>query len=90
MFHVVDKLVYAMASLRFVSGSIEILGGLAMLIAGTAPKALQVNGLLALVGPLILVSVTAIGLAGIAGEVKLWRIGLILVGVALVLYGSRA
>lgn len=79
-----------MASLRFLSGSLEILGGLSMLYLGTVPRALQVNGLLALVGPFILISVTAIGLAGIAGEVKLWRIGFILVGVAFILYGSKA
>ncbi|GMA55865.1 hypothetical protein GCM10025858_03680 [Alicyclobacillus sacchari] len=60
-----------------------------MLWYGTVGRALQVNGLLALVGPFILVSVTALGLTGLAGEVRLWRVALVVVGVGLVLYGSR-
>lgn len=91
MFHVVDKLVYAMASLRFFSGSMELLGGFAMLYFGTQARALQVNSLLALVGPFVLVAVNAIGVAGMAGgEVRVGRIFAIVLGVGLILYGSRS
>ncbi|EJY55930.1 spermidine synthase [Alicyclobacillus hesperidum URH17-3-68] len=85
----IEKWVYPMAALRFLSGLCELTGCFAMLWYGTVGRALQVNGLLALVGPVILVSVTALGLTGLAGEVRLWRMALVVIGVGLVLYGSR-
>lgn len=89
--HVVDKVVYGMASLRFMSSAIECLGGFLMLYFGTAPKALQVNGVLALVGPFVLIAVTAFGVAGMANdEVSLWKLGMLVVGVGLILYASKS
>lgn len=90
MFHVVDKAVYSMAGLRFLSSLCEFTGAVLMLYFGTATRALQVNGALSLVGPFVLVAVTAIGVIGISGEISWSRIALILVGVALILFGSRA
>ncbi|MFD1675021.1 DUF2619 domain-containing protein [Alicyclobacillus fodiniaquatilis] len=91
MFHVVDKWVYAMSSLRFLSGLCELTGGLLMLYFGTSERALQVNGILALVGPFVLVGVTAFGVVGIASEaVNIRRIVLLLIGVGLILYASRS
>ncbi|WAH39189.1 YqhV family protein [Alicyclobacillus dauci] len=86
----VDKVVYAMASLRFMSGLVEVTGGLLMLYFGTAERSLQVNATLALVGPFVLIAVTAFGVAGIAGEVSLRRIVLLLIGVGFILYASRS
>lgn len=90
MFHVLDKVVYAMASLRFLSGLVELTGGLLMLYFGSAARALQVNGVLALVGPFVLIAVTAFGVAGIAGEVSLRRIVMLVIGVAFILYAARS
>ncbi|MFB5191135.1 YqhV family protein [Alicyclobacillus fastidiosus] len=90
MWQVVDKVVYGMASLRFISGMIELTGGLLMLYFGTAQRALQVNGLLALVGPVVLIGVTAFGVIGIADEVKIWRIVMLLIGVGCILFASRS
>jgi hypothetical protein len=90
MWHVVDKVVYAMAGLRVVSGLVEVSAALLMLYAGTAAKALQINGGLALVGPFILVAVTALGIAGLAEDVHWTRIVWVVVGVACILYGARA
>lgn len=60
-----------------------------MLYFGTTQKALQINGLLALVGPVVLVSVTAIGVTGMAGEVSLRKLAILILGVGCILYGSR-
>ncbi|MCL6631643.1 MAG: YqhV family protein [Alicyclobacillus herbarius] len=90
MWNVVDKVVYAMAGLRTISGLIELTAAMLMLYAGTAAKALQINGALALVGPFILVAVTALGLAGLASELNWGRLIWILVGVGCILYGARA
>lgn len=90
MFQIEDKVVYAMAGVRFLSSLLECLGAVLMLYFGTAQKALQVNGGLALVGPFVLVSVTFLGVAGLAGEIPWWRIALIVIGVGSILLGARA
>lgn len=90
MFQMDDRVVSIMALLRFFSGSLELTGGLLMLYFGTVPRALQVNGALALVGPFVLVAVTAVGLAGLAGEANVRRIVVLVIGVAMILYGSRS
>lgn len=89
MQHVVDKVVYGMAGIRFISSLLELTGAFLMLRFGTADKALWVNGLLAMVGPVVLVSVTFLGIAGIADEIHWWRIGIIVLGVGCILFGAR-
>lgn len=89
LFHVVDKTVYGMAAIRILSSLIEFSAAMLMLYVGTAQRALQVNAALALVGPMILVSVTMLGLWNLAGSVSLTRIAFILVGVGFILYGAR-
>ncbi|MBX5437385.1 MAG: YqhV family protein [Alicyclobacillaceae bacterium] len=78
-----------MAGLRLTSSMFELAGALLMLYFGTAARALQVNGLLALVGPLVLVSVTALGLWGVADDLEWSRIAWILLGVGCILFGAR-
>jgi hypothetical protein len=89
MFAVVDKVVYGMALLRFTSSIIEFSGAFLMLYFGTAPKALQVNGALSLVGPFVLVAVTALGISGVSGTIHWSRISFIVIGVACILLGAR-
>jgi hypothetical protein len=91
MLEVAEKVVFAMAGIRFLSSLLEMTGACLMLYFGTATRALQVNAGLALIGPFVLVSVTMLGLSGIAGDVKDWtKIVWILVGVAFILYGTRS
>lgn len=89
MFQVVDKVVYGMSGIRILSSIIEFSGALLMLYFGTASKALQVNGTLALVGPFVLITVTMLGLTGVAGEVHPWRMILVVIGVGCILLGAR-
>lgn len=89
MFDVSDKVVYAMASIRFISSLLELSGALLMLYFGTAHKALQVNAGLALVGPFVLITVTALGVMGISGDIHWHRVLFILLGVFFILYGAR-
>ncbi|MCL6445812.1 MAG: YqhV family protein [Alicyclobacillus sp.] len=90
MLHVVDKWVYGMAGLRLLSSLVEMSGAMLMLYYGTAAKALQVNAALAFVGPLVLVTVTLLGVAGIASNDMHWgRIACILFGVGCILFGAR-
>ncbi|RCX23138.1 uncharacterized protein DUF2619 [Fontibacillus phaseoli] len=82
-----DKFVIGMASLRIISGSIEIAAALIMLRLGRVDKALAVNSALALVGPSVLIITTGIGLAGMADKLSWGKMLWIACGVACLLIG---
>jgi hypothetical protein len=65
-----NKIVMTMASLRFFSGSIEICAAILMLRLNQIDKALVVNSSLALVGPIILIATTTIGLVGLSDKLS--------------------
>jgi len=85
--HMVNKIVLAMATLRLMSGSIEMLAALLMLRLNQIDKALAVNSSLALVGPLVLLTTTAVGLAGLADKLSPSKLMWITTGVACLLIG---
>lgn len=82
-----DKFVAGMATLRIISGSIEILAALLMLKLGRVDKALAVNSALAFVGPSVLIITTSIGLAGMADKLSWGKIAWIGGGIACLLIG---
>jgi len=82
-----DKFVLGMAALRIVSGSLELIAALLMLRLNEVEKALIVNSSLALVGPLVLITTTTIGLAGIADRLPPSRFLWIAAGVACLFIG---
>lgn len=77
-----------MAFLRFLSASIEITAAIWMLRIGRVEAALGINALLGLVGPTLFALVSAIGIAGLAGQVSWGKLALIFTGVLLVLFGA--
>lgn len=89
MFLISNKIAAGMALLRFFSSSIEFSAAMLMLYFGTVEKAMQVNAVLAMVGPIILISVTSLGLIGLAGKISVVKIGMIATGVVLILIGAR-
>jgi hypothetical protein len=82
-----DKIVASMATLRFMSGSLEILAGLLMLRLNQVDKALLVNSGLAVVGPLVLLATTTIGLVGLADKLSLSKLLWIVLGVSCIFIG---
>lgn len=84
-----DKHVLAMASLRLLSGLIELSAALLMLKLNRVEAALKVNAVLALVGPTIMWTVMALGLWGLAGRIPLSKMLIIIMGVGLIFYGVR-
>lgn len=86
MFTTFEKVVLAMALLRILSGSIEISAALLMLKFNSIEKALLLNSSLVLVGPLILILTTSIGLSGIAEQISYFKIFLIFIGVSCILF----
>ncbi|WP_180954587.1 YqhV family protein [Bacillus sp. V5-8f] len=90
MFTVIEKAVLIMATLRLLSGSIEIFAGFLMLRLNDIEKALIVNSSLALVGPIILVTTTTVGLFGVSEKLSFFKIACIFLGVALILIGIKS
>ncbi|MNR28217.1 hypothetical protein D3C85_1455320 [compost metagenome] len=76
-----------MASLRLMSGSIEIIAAILMIRLATIEKALLVNSTLALVGPLVLLTTTTIGLVGIADKLSYGKMLWIIAGVCCLFIG---
>lgn len=83
----IGKAVIAMALLRILSGSIEIVAAYLMLKFNDVEKALIINSSLALTGPIILIITTAVGLATIADKISFEKIIWIFLGVGLIIYG---
>ncbi|MBX6724303.1 MAG: YqhV family protein [Dactylosporangium sp.] len=85
-----DPFVAGMTLTRIISGCIELTGAYLMWRAGRVDGAMRVNAYLGLVGPLVLVTVTAIGIAGLAGRgLPASKLILILMGVYLIIFGTR-
>jgi len=82
-----NKIVLSMASLRVLSGMIEIGAALLMLRLNQIDRALAINASLALVGPLILITTTTIGLVGMADKLSFGKLAWIIAGVGCLLVG---
>lgn len=82
-----DKYVLSMVILRLTSGSIEIIAAYLMLRFNQIEKALLVNSGLAVIGPLILIATTTVGLVGIADKLSPSKMLWITVGVCCLFVG---
>ncbi len=87
LFCVFEKVVLGMAALRFLSSSVEFTAALLMLHYNNVETAFKINSLLALVGPLVMISVTSLGLVGLAGKMSLPGMVSVVMGVALIFIG---
>lgn len=90
MFHLLEKTIIGMALLRIISGSIEILAAFLFMKFNDIEKALLINSSLALVGPMILIATTTIGLIGIADKISFTKMMWIVCGVGFILYGVKS
>jgi hypothetical protein len=90
MFALLEKAVLGMALLRIISGSIEIFAAILMIRFNELGKALMINSSLALIGPLVLILTTTIGLFGIVGSVSFGKLFWVFVGVCCILYGVKS
>lgn len=83
-----ENLVKGMASLRFLSATVEIGAALLMLRLGRLENAVSINAALGLFGPILFSVVSALGLLGLAERLPLGKLALIFAGVVLVLVGA--
>lgn len=83
----VDKYVLGMVVLRMISGSMELFAAYLMFRFNQVEKALLVNSGLALIGPLVLITTTTIGLVGIADKLSASKLLWITAGVCCLFVG---
>ncbi|TNJ67323.1 DUF2619 domain-containing protein [Paenibacillus hemerocallicola] len=83
----INKIVLGMASLRLMSGSLEIIAALLMLRLNQVDKALLVNSGLAIVGPMTLLLTTTIGLVGLAEKLSFTKMLWVGLGVTCIFIG---
>lgn len=81
--------VTGMAGIRILSSLCEFGGAMLMLHCGSADKALKINSLLAMVGPAVLLTTMALGLAGVFGKVPIWKILTIGSGVGIIFFAAN-
>ena len=78
-----------MSLLRIISGCLEIGTAFLFLRLRKVETALQLNAILGLVGPIIFLLVSGLGLITVAVKVSPWKVGLIALGVILIILGSK-
>ena len=79
-----------MIVLRLISGSIEITAAMLMLKYNNLEKAFYINSLLALVGPVILIVTTGIGLTGLTEKISFTRIICLFSGILLIILSLKS
>lgn len=84
------RIVKGMALLRLLSSAIELTAALLMLRLGKVDAALRINATLGLVGPLVMIGVTALGIAGLAQYVSYGKLLLVALGVGIVLFALKS
>ncbi|MEJ8545460.1 YqhV family protein [Brevibacillus borstelensis] len=84
-----EKAIIGMATLRVMSGTIEVLAALFILKVNEVEKALLINSGLAIVGPLVLLSTTTIGLIGMSDRISFAKIIWIFAGIVCIFIGVR-
>lgn len=83
------RIVVSMALLRLLAGSIEITAALLMLKFGRVQTAIKINGVLGLIGPVILTLVSSLGIIGLAQQIPLSKLATVALGVILIFVGTR-
>ncbi|MEK4486570.1 YqhV family protein [Psychrobacillus sp. FSL H8-0484] len=90
MVQVIEKALLFIILLRLLSGSVEITAAMFMLKFNDLEKAFYINTLLALVGPVILIVTTWIGLIGLAEKISMTRIVCLFAGIFLILFSLNS
>jgi len=84
----VDPILIAMASMRLVSALIELGAAMLFIKYRSVEKAIRINATLGLLGPLIFMGVSLLGLTSLSGKVSFMKLVIISIGVILVMIGT--
>ena len=86
---IIEKALLFIIILRLLSGSIELSAAMLMIKFNDLEKAFYINSLLALVGPIVLIVTTGIGLTGLSEKISLTRMVCLFAGILLILYSLK-
>ena len=86
---VIEKALILIVALRLISGSIELTAAALMFKFNDLEKAFYINTLLALVGPVILITTTGIALLGLADKISLAKSLCLFGGIFLILFSMK-
>src|SRR5690625_2416617 len=89
MFGYLERVILVMAGLRLFSGIVELTAGFLILKFNHVQKALAINAILAVIGPLIFITSMAVGIVHIADKMSYSKLLLISVGVGFILLGLK-
>jgi len=84
-----EKMMLGIRLARGLSATIEVTALILLLRMDNIPAMMRLNGYLGMVGPVIFITVSALGLAGSIGDMPLWKLALIAGGVVMIVFGSR-
>ncbi|MEK3995717.1 YqhV family protein [Psychrobacillus sp. FSL K6-2365] len=87
---IIEKALLFIIILRLLSGSIELSAAMLMIKFNDLEKAFYINSLLALVGPVVLIVTTGIGLTGLSEKISLTRMVCLFSGILLILYSLKS
>ncbi|MEK5207667.1 MULTISPECIES: YqhV family protein [Psychrobacillus] len=87
---IIEKALLFIIILRLLSGSIELSAAMLMIKFNDLEKAFYINSLLALVGPIVLIVTTGIGLTGLSEKISLTRMVCLFAGILLILYSLKS
>ncbi len=79
-----------MAVLRVISGLLEIGVAIVFFKAGRVDTALRLNAFLGLIGPIVFILVSVLGIAAIAVKLSWYKVLLLSIGMLLVLLGTKS
>jgi hypothetical protein len=79
-----------MALIRVISGLLEIITAVLIVRLGRVDLALRLNSLLGMIGPLIFILVSALGVAAISIKLSWLKVGLLTIGIILVVIGTKS
>ncbi len=83
------KVLSQIAMLRVISGILEISAALVIIRLRRIEAALRINALLGLIGPLVFLAVSALGIVALAVKISPVKIILLLAGAFFILWGTR-
>lgn len=84
-----EHAVTTMAALRLFSGLLEVCAGLLILRVSRVDFGLRVNGVLAVVGPTVLLLGIVAGAMGLPGRFPISKLLLVYLGAFLIFWGTR-
>jgi hypothetical protein len=85
-----EKMLWGIRLMRVLSACVEVGAAIMLLRMNDVRSMIRLNGMLGLVGPFIFIGVSALGLSASLGKVQPTKLGVILLGVILVLWGTRS